>query len=152
MAVLAEPTSLPAGDPTVGFTWLDKARLALEILVTYARVRWLLLTHRLPRTTELLRERRIDAPWNFGEGELDAGGGWRYALAVIKVLRLVPLDSRCLVRSLVLLSVLARRGAETTLVIGVLAEPEFAAHAWIEHRGVPLLKAGPTASGRLLEL
>lgn len=146
------PVSLPAGNPSLSFTVLDKARLAAEILASYAKVRWLLMRHRLPCVVERLRQKSDAASLDGGESEIVNGGGWRYALAVIKTLRLLPTDSRCLVRSLVLLSILARRGVTTTLVIGVLSEPDFAAHAWVEHRGAPLLKPGPTAEGRLLEI
>ncbi len=108
--------------------------------------------HSLPETVGLLREEARKDMVDGGEAELEAGGGWRYAMAVVKVLRLLPTDSRCLVRSLVLTTVLARRGADTTLVIGVTAAPEFSAHAWVEHRGEALLEPGPTGDGRLLEL
>jgi len=150
--VPSEPVSLPAGNPQVGFSIPDKVRLFVEILFAYARVRRILYCYELPRAVELLRSARCEPNRRFGEEELVAGGGWRYALAVVKVLRLLPADSRCLVRSLVLMHVLARRGAETTFVLGVIPEPEFTAHAWIEHRGVPLLKPGRTGDGRLLEL
>jgi hypothetical protein len=48
-------------------------------------------------------------------------------------------DSRCLVRALVLTRMLARRGIESSFVLGVAAQPAFAAHAWLERAGVPLL-------------
>lgn len=124
------------------------ARLALaaEILTTYARVRWLLPRRDLPRAVAQLRRgrRRGEPP-----GELSAG---RYSDAVVRVLRPLPTDSRCLVRALVLLAVLARRGVRTELVIGVSPGPSFAAHAWVEHRGLPLLPAGSAGDGRLVEL
>ncbi len=144
------PVSFPHGDPTVGFARSDKLRLAQEILTTYVRVRWLLAKRRLPQVVTTLREaphRDVD-----GEAELAAGGGWRYALPVVKTLRLLPTDARCLVRSLVLLAVLSRRGAATMLVIGVRPEPRFKAHAWIEYRGTPLLEPGDGEYERLLEL
>jgi hypothetical protein len=55
------------------------------------------------------------------------------------ILARLPTDSRCLVRSLVYLSLLSRRGIEGTLVIGARTEPEFAAHAWVEVEGEPML-------------
>lgn len=129
--------------------WWQKPDLVAEILATYVRVRWSLRRHDLPSTVAALRARPSRRR---SRAELDPAGAWAYAHAVVRVLRLLPTDSRCLVRSLVLLSVLARRGAEAELVIGVLAGPEFAAHAWLEHRGVPLLKPGRAAAGRLVEL
>jgi hypothetical protein len=131
--------------------WREKPGLALEILATYARVRWSLRRRGLPATVATLRARRMGRHRPL-QPPLDPAGAWAYAHAVVRVLRLLPTDSRCLVRSLVLLSVLARRGVETDLIIGVLAEPEFAAHAWLEHRGVPLLRPGRAAAGRLAEL
>lgn len=148
----AAPVSLPSGDPRLRLTKVDKARLGAEILLTYGRVRWLMYRHPLPDTVELLREHAGEHRVGGGEAELAAGGGWRYGRAVVKILRLLPTDSRCLVRSLVLLTVLARRSARTTLVIGVVSDPEFSAHAWVEHRGEALLEPGPTGDGRLLEL
>jgi hypothetical protein len=128
---------------------LEKARLAAEILLTYARARWLLRRGGLPGAVESLRQ----GPSPRGDGgALDESAIWRYAHAVAKVLRPLPTDSRCLVRSLVLLAVLARRRTQTVLVLGVQAEPRFAAHCWVEHRGVPVLAPGPAGQGRLLEL
>jgi Transglutaminase-like superfamily len=121
--------------------------LAAEILATYARVRWLLPRRELPRAVAQLRERgrrRHELPHEPSTA--------RYSDAVVRVLRLLPADSRCLVRALVLLAVLARRGVRTELVIGVSPGPSFAAHAWVEHRGLPLLPAGSAGDGRLVEL
>lgn len=121
-----------------------------EILATYLKVRWLLRRRQLPEVVARLRaegaRRRAAGP------ALDPAGVWRCAEAVLRVLRLLPTDSRCLVRSLVLLAVLARRGAEAELVIGVLPQPRFAAHAWLEHDGVPLLRAGAAGTGRIATL
>lgn len=78
--------------------------------------------------------------------------GLRLGRAVSRTLRLLPTDSRCLVRSLVLTGLLARRGLSSTLVIGVRPEPEFAAHAWVEHAGEPLLQTGEGRYGRLAEI
>ncbi len=136
---------------TGGLSIPRKARLGGEILATYTRVRWLLRRHDLPRAVELLRRGGSGRPGRAAAslGPPRAAG---YAHAVVRVLRLLPTDSRCLVRSLVLLAVLARRGTEAELVIGVLAEPEFAAHAWVECEGISLLRAGAAREGRLVEL
>jgi hypothetical protein len=61
----------------------------------------------------------------------------RLGRAVMLTVRLLPTDRRCLVRSLVVSGVLARRGIPAELVLGVRpnnAEP-FMAHAWVEHGG-----------------
>jgi hypothetical protein len=52
---------------------------------------------------------------------------------------------------------LARRGIDSVLVIGVKMQPSFSAHAWVESGGRPLLppldySAGATQSSRLVEL
>jgi hypothetical protein len=124
-----------------------KARLAAAILIAYARVRALLFRHDLRHTVSALRDRGAA-----GAAPLDRGEALRLTRAVVRVLRLLPTDSRCLVRSLVVLSVLADRGSEVELVIGVLPGPEFAAHAWVELDGSPLLEAGVAGEGRLVEL
>jgi hypothetical protein len=74
--------------------------------------------------------------------------GW----VVARVLAHVPGDTRCLVRSLVLTRLLASRGIEAKLVIGARTEPEFLAHAWVEHDGTPVLDPGNGSYGRLVEL
>ena len=74
----------------------------------------------------------------------------RLGRAVGKTLRLLPTDSRCLIRSLVLTRLLTRRAIPNTLVIGVRKAPHFQAHAWVEHDGRPILPAGEYT--RLTEL
>lgn len=74
----------------------------------------------------------------------------RLGRAVTRTLRLLPTDSRCLIRSLVLTRMLTRRSIPHTLVIGVRNEAGFEAHAWVEHGGMPILPAG--AYTRLTEL
>lgn len=49
-----------------------------------------------------------------------------------------PFPSACLTRSLVLMSLLGRRGIATELRIGASLSGGFAAHAWVESDGVPL--------------
>ena len=76
----------------------------------------------------------------------------RLAQAVGRTLSPLPGDTRCLMRSLVLSSLLSRRGLESTLVIGARTAPEFAAHAWVEMGGRPVLPDGGETYRRLLEL
>jgi hypothetical protein len=62
--------------------------------------------------------------------------------SVMRLLGVLPTDSRCLIQSLVVLALLERRAVRSTLVIGVRVEPKFAAHAWVECDGEPLLPTG----------
>lgn len=76
----------------------------------------------------------------------------RLGSAVGRTLRLLPGDTRCLARSLVLTRLLARRGIPGKLVIGARTDPQFLAHAWVECRGLPVLPPGDDSFGRLVEL
>ncbi len=76
----------------------------------------------------------------------------RLARAVVATLRLLPGDTRCLLRSLVLTRLLARRGIPSRLVIAARTDPEFLAHAWVECGGAPVLDPGDETFGRLVEL
>jgi hypothetical protein len=64
----------------------------------------------------------------------------------------LPGDTRCLVRSLVLVRLLARRGVPARLIIGVTRTGPFAAHAWVERDGRALLPSGGGHLARLTEL
>ena len=83
---------------------------------------------------------------------LDARGRAHLAGAVERVLSVLPTDSPCLVNSCVLLALLERRGIASSLVIGVRAGTDFAAHAWIECEGEPQLPTGGGEYARLTEL
>lgn len=123
-----------------------KIALAGEIVVEYVRVRRSLRRQDLPRTLEWIR--------NVTPAELVPTGTTdeRLAGAVRRTLRRLPADSRCLMQSLVLTRLLARRGRDATLVIGVSAAGRFSAHAWVERDGVALLPAHRNEFGRLAEL
>lgn len=114
---------------------LAKAALALEILATYARARWLLLRDDLPAALRQLRGAtgadRATATYDFT--------AVRLSHAVTRILSALPMDAKCLVRSLVLTAVLARRGIASTVVIGVRPGDDFAAHAWVETGGRAVL-------------
>ena len=124
--------------PEQSLSFLQKTWLGLEVLVTYVRVRWLMLRHDLPAAVTRLR--------GHSSSEIASAmprfNKWRLADAIIRVLRILPTDSRCLMRSLVMLAMLERRGVPTTLVIGVKTDPKFEAHAWIEESGEALLFSG----------
>jgi hypothetical protein len=74
----------------------------------------------------------------------------RLGTIVHRLLRLLPSDQRCLIRSLVMLRLLEQRSIPATLVIGVANQDGFQAHAWVEFQGVPVLPPGTYE--RLMEL
>jgi hypothetical protein len=119
-----------------------KAALVWEVTVSYVRVR-----RRLRRTSGI---RNVVAALRDVEPELVDGHtgadtlahGRRLGRAVSRTLAVIPGDTRCLSQSLVLTQLLARRGIESQLVIGVRPGERFAAHAWVEHAGRPLLSPG----------
>lgn len=113
---------------------LAKTVLVAEILVTYLRARWLLSRCDLP--TALARLRASERPARAATYDFV---GLRLSHAVTRILSSLPTDAKCLVRSLVLTAVLARRGIESTLVIGVRSDDGFAAHAWVETNGRGIL-------------
>jgi hypothetical protein len=125
-----------------------KAALAAEILLCFARARLALRRGDLPGTLALLRAPR--------GGRAGDGDGHVTALAlgrpVARTLSVLPADSRCLMTSLVLVALLARRGISSRLVIGVLSGSEFGAHAWVEIDGRAVLPPGDGAFERLVEL
>ena len=123
-----------------------KLALAGEILAAYVRARWLLRGHDLPHVLAHLRA----APHR-GRAE-PAIADERLARAVHRTLGTLPADSRCLMQSLVLTRLLARRNRPAKLVIGVSPTGAFTAHAWVERDGVPLLPTGEDEFGRLAEL
>jgi hypothetical protein len=112
----------------------DKAGLAIEILLTYRRARRLLREAELAVAVERLT---AGGPERAPDGR-DRVIALRLARAVIRTLKLPGADSRCLSHSLVLVALLARRGIDSSLVIGARSGPDFAAHAWVEHQGAPL--------------
>ena len=130
--------------------WLrEKLELGLEIVSAYSRARWWLWRTDLPRTVSALREA---APSDWKEPADVARAGARLGRVVGRTLRHLPFDSRCLMRSLVLTSMLARRGIDSSLVIAVLPGPGFEAHAWVESRGVALLPAAEPPFRRIVEI
>ena len=130
-----------------------KVRLAVEVISAYARVRWLLVRRvGLPATLAALRNGIEPADADTAPSEASLRVGRRLARIVNRTLGPLPADSRCLVRSLVLVALLAHRGIASTLVIGVRVEPAFAAHAWVKAGGWALLPGGRGEYERLLEL
>lgn len=132
--------------PAAPFPLHRKVALGVEILFAYARVRWLLRRHDFRHA---LGRIRATSQARGGAAEpTDA----RLARAVQRTLGLLPTDSRCLMQSLVLTSLLARRGRGSRLVIGVSPADTFSAHAWVERAGRPLLPVHDGKFGRLADL
>jgi hypothetical protein len=126
-----------------------RAALALEILAAYASVRWRLWRARdFPEALAAVRSVPARRPADADARALARGLG----RAVVRTLTPLPADSRCLVRSLVLLRLLARRDVAARLVLGVTPGERFAAHAWVEQDGVPVLATGGERFHRLAEL
>jgi hypothetical protein len=129
----------------------ERVHLAAEIVAAYAQARREL--RRAPITTVMARLRTQSsaiAPATATHGTLEEAR--RLGRAVARTLSLLPGDTRCLVRSLVLTRLLARRGIPAKLVIGARAAPDFLAHAWVEYAGDPVLSPGDGSFARLVEL
>lgn len=119
----------------------EKIALCGEILAAYGRTRHVLVRYRvLPDALASLRSvEQLRTP----EDPTALETGFRLGNAVTRTLAVLPTDSRCLMRSLVMITLLSRRGIAAELVIGVRTEDEtFAAHAWVEYAGRPLLPPG----------
>lgn len=121
--------------------------LTIEIVVTFVLVRLTMREPDIRRTLVRLREGG-DTPAT----ESDIQVAVSLAHAVDRVLALVPRRSRCLVQSLVLTKLLARRGISSSLVIAVAPGPQLEAHAWVESGHVPLLRPATPEQGQLVRL
>jgi Transglutaminase-like superfamily len=133
--------------PRQQLSTLGKLAMSIEILVAYGRVRRALRRQTLPTAAAAMRR----CGGGMGSASENARMGVRVGAAVTRVLGALPRDPRCLTKSLVLLALLSRRGIPATLVIGVRHDP-FAAHAWVEHDGRPLLPPATAPFERLLEV
>lgn len=122
-------------------------RLAFEVLAAYLQARRALKGSSIAAVVASLRA---------GSGAVERADGLsearRLGNAVSRALSVLPGDTRCLMRSLVLTRLLARRGIPAMLVIGARPAPDFLAHAWVEHDGQPVLSTGGGAFVRLVEL
>lgn len=128
-----------------------KAALATEVLMVYARARWGLRRGDIRDTLAQLRPAGTAAGTE-SANEVDHPAALRLGRAVARVLTPVPADSRCLMQSLVLCGVLARRGVPSSVVIAVRPGSDFGAHAWVELDGRPLLPTGEGDFERLVTL
>lgn len=127
----------------------ERLRLASEILAAYVRARRELRRAPIQAVVAALR---ADRPIDRTATSDEVFEARRLGRAVSRLLRLLPGDTRCLARSLVLTRLLARRWIPARLVIGACADPEFLAHAWVECDGQPVLPPGDESFGRLVEL
>ncbi len=128
---------------------LRRGRLAAEIVVAYLWAWRELRRAPIETAVKRLRARGAPLPAESSDGLREAK---RLGHAVIRTLTFLPGDTRCLRRSLVLVQLLARRGISSELVIGTRTDPDFLAHAWVEHNGQPVLPPGDDSFGRLVAL
>jgi hypothetical protein len=128
------------------YPWRRRVPLAAEILRAYPAA---YRTVRSNDLTGMVAVARRAAPPSDRARADDHEVALRVGRATLRTLALVPTDARCLVRSLVVLRLLSRRGIESRLVIGVQPGPDFLAHAWVEHDGRPVTPEGEYA--RLME-
>lgn len=130
---------------------LRKAGLAVEILAAYVPA---LRRLRRDDLRSMVAAARAEWPGDpmLADPRSAARTAQRLAQAVERTFRVVPTDTRCLISALTLSRLLARRGIDSTLVVAARTEPEFAAHAWVEHAGFPLLDPGGPGHQRLVEL
>jgi hypothetical protein len=139
-----------SADPLARFSALDKLRLAAEITRCYVHAKVLLARHDV---RQVVARVRAGAPARTGAPtRADVVHGLRLGTIVERSLRWLPGDTRCLTRSVVLVELLARRGQESTLIIGVRPGPQFGAHAWVELGGHPLLEPIDDGGDRLVDL
>lgn len=101
-------------------------------------VRWWLLRSGLPQALAAARRQSGSA----APVDLPIRSMLRLGRGVEQTLGHLPFDSRCLIRSLVLTRILARRGLSSSVVFAARSKPRFEAHAWVEHGGVALLPQG----------
>jgi Transglutaminase-like superfamily len=143
---LAPIATLGAGRLAVA----ERVRLAGEIVAAYLRARRAL--RRAPIRTALAML-RSPTPSHASQtvSRTALNDARRLGAAVARTLALLPGDTRCLARSLVLTRLLDRRGICATLVIGARTDPDFRAHAWVECGGEPVLAPGDSFT-RLVEL
>jgi hypothetical protein len=128
----------------------ERVRLIVEIVGAYAHARRALRRAPIATAVASLRSRAPRSRATDGtEGLEDIR---RLGQAVSRTLALLPGDTRCLARSLVLTRMLAERGISSRLVIGTRAGPQFLAHAWVECAGHPVLSPGDGSFARLVEL
>jgi hypothetical protein len=120
-----------------------RQRLALgaEIVRVYLTVRRLSSRRKLPEVVAVLRDAPVAGSLPLPDPRVD---GIRLGRAVMRALVLTPGGTKCLMRSLVLVRLLARRGVtDGELIIAVQPGPAVLdAHAWVDLDGRALLPPG----------
>jgi Transglutaminase-like superfamily len=132
-----------------------RIRLGGEVVGAYLQTRRALAHAPIAVVVAEMRGRPTQTTAQTGRERLGGerlGEAHRLAGAVVKTLELLPGDTRCLSRSLVLTRLLERRGIPARLIIGARAGPDFGAHAWVEYDGHPVLPPGDGSFARLVEL
>ncbi len=129
---------------------MHRARLVREIVAAYLQARRELRRAPIERVLAVLRAQ--SPPLQRAPTAAQLEQARRLGWVVARTLKLMPGDTRCLARSLVLTRLLAQRGIPSKLVIGAQAAPDFLAHAWVECDGQPVLSPGNDSLGRLVEL
>lgn len=135
-AYLAEAVPAGGATPAPPLSRPAKARLVAEVLRDYVAARQLVRARPLPETMAAMR-----AAGPVGATPVTGAEARRLGRVVVRVVGRLP-DAKCLVRSLVLVRMLARRGTPAQLVLGVKPGTAFAAHAWVEVDGEPVLPPG----------
>ncbi len=134
------PVALPA-DGRIGVR--TRARLSLELLAAYGPLLRAVRRDDLPAMARAARATR-GARRSTRPEAAHPTAVW-LGRVVRRFFDVLPMDARCLIRSLVLLRLLERRGIPARLVIGVASDGPFSAHAWVEHDAVALLPTGRMA-------
>jgi hypothetical protein len=126
-----------------------RALLALEVLRAYGLARWLMRRRPLPEALAALRATRA-RPGPPTDDRVPLGR--HLAWATVRTIDPLPVDSRCLVRALVLTRLLARRSLACTFVLSAAPGPAFEAHAWVELDGQALLMPAGADHRQLVRL
>jgi hypothetical protein len=136
-----------------------RVALGLEVGATALRCRWELRRGGIRRAISFARRGEV-APRGHGarpndspdEAQVanDIAAGRRLSAINASVLGHLPGDSRCLIRSLVLLRLLCARGVAAKLVLAVRRESE-EAHAWVEVAGIAVSAPAGTEFVRMSE-
>src|SRR5690348_12403825 len=100
----------------------ERLLVAAEIVATWALVHWWLRTRSVTDAVAAARA-PLDRPTTHSAVSGDAPQ--RLGHAVERTLGALRIGNSCLARSLILTRLLARRGLETTVVLGVRARPGF---------------------------
>ena len=144
------PGTAASSLPPSPLSQLARARLATEVVAAYVQARREL--RRAPIEAVVAALRADTSLPALAQGARALEDARRLGWIVARTLRLMPGDTRCLARSLVLTRLLARRGIPAKLVIGARSDPKFLAHAWVECDGEPVLSPGDGSFARLVEL